>query len=142
MGRHGCAGIGLGKCDHAGACRLRTLTVREEPGHTTGRLEYALMIVSHSFDHNLMLPLQHLTSQDQGQVLEIGLAARQAGGPLGFGGTGVVEKRVRGVGIEATKDRSPAAWRSVTSAHAGSGWRHMDWDHPGRIYSDQIRGSA
>ena len=104
MGWHGYAGIGLGKRDHGGTGRLRALAVGEEPGHPAGRLEYTLMIVSHAFDQHLMMPLQHRASQDHGQVLEISLPARQAGGPLGFGGTGVVEKRVRGVGIEAAEE--------------------------------------
>ena len=61
------------------------------------------MIVSHAFDQRPMLPLHHLVSQDQRQVLVIGLPTRQAGGPLGFGGTGAVQKRMRGVGIEGAE---------------------------------------
>jgi hypothetical protein len=78
---------------------LNTLAMTKQPGDPTGRLEYPSVIVSHAFDDYLMLALLHLVSQSQGQVAIIGQTTRQAVGPLGLGGTGAVEKRIRRIGV-------------------------------------------
>jgi hypothetical protein len=62
MGRYGYAGVGLGEWYRAGAGGLRALAISEEPGHATGGLEHALMVVSHAFDQHPLLSLPHCMS--------------------------------------------------------------------------------